>query len=46
MPVAPVLHGVVDINKTGKELEGSAENGLIAIERDQQSGCNNVGDER
>jgi hypothetical protein len=40
MPVAPVLHGVVDINKTGEELEGSAENGLIAIERDQQGGCN------
>jgi hypothetical protein len=40
VPVAPVLHGVVDINKTGEELEGSAENGLIAIERDQQGGCN------
>ena len=44
MPVAPVLHGVVDINKTGEELEGSAENGLIPIERDQQGGCIDVGD--
>jgi hypothetical protein len=39
VPVAPVLHGVVDIHEAREKLKGGTKDGLISVERDQKCSC-------